>query len=280
MKMEKKVYKYIAGICFALLALSYLNSSLHYSFSIWGLLQNLGIIIITIIIFAPKFKKNRILLEIGVGLALVVQIYNFIGVIYIFKTYQYDYDYDYAIISLICSIVGNIINIIYWLLFLVGNWVKRDLKIFFLTAGIAEAICFGMDIAVICSGTSLQNFNLSTLNSLFKSVGAIMLSLSLEKEQAIVRIEKQQTPRKSAEDIIKSLVELKELLGNGIITKEEFEDKKRRLFSESNELMEKKQEKNNESLYINQLRELKSLFDDGVLTEEEFTNEKKKILSK
>ena len=205
--MEKKtLFRYIAGGIFAVSALF----QLWYTVRFFTVL-NLFYFIALLLIVAGLFIKNTLISAVGSGLYTVLALYSSIS------------GYNGW------SLLHNISNILFWLMLfvsLVGN--IRAL------GGVAAGIGIFrfLNYVSICDSLSRLPF-IAVSNLLLPAAGALIMCFPIETVSAKVALNATRTTSSinanTAENIIERLERLKKLLDSGVITEEEFEEKKKNI---------------------------------------------------
>ena len=224
MEKNNSSLRYVAGACFGIDAILMIinlvqNAQNGYSFNAWELLTVVGAVLIAIAMFA----SIPMLIAVGGGVSAVSSAIAFI----IYLGYMDYLPKRYFIVALIPLVV--------WILIIVSGVNKKSGKTLAMIAGALSALRF----FVIIFGDKLDygSFGLNArgfLSYLVIIVGTFMIGLASESllsdEKAVVKTSVNAgTNATSAESQVERLTKLKTLLDSGVISQEEFDEKKRQI---------------------------------------------------
>lgn len=224
MEKNNSSLRYVAGACFGIDAILIIinlvqNARNGYSFNAWTLLTVVGAVLIAIAMFA----SIPMLIAVGGGVSAVSSAIGFI----IYLGYMDYLPKRYFIDALIPLVV--------WILIIVSGVNKKSGKTLAMIAGALSALRF----FVIIFGNKLDygSFGLNArgfLSYLVIIVGTFMIGLASESllsdEKAVVKTSVNAgTNATSAESQVERLTKLKTLLDSGVISQEEFDEKKRQI---------------------------------------------------
>lgn len=218
--MENKKLKYITAICFVALAVLY--TFFDGYFRLWNLLSVIGCIFIVIALLTSVPVLSAVGFAVWVINMLIICIDNFNAII---KGYL-------SLDTLLIMIIGIVSPV---LLMIASIQTKYAITYGFV-AGILVIVRFVINLI----GSKASGYNLIisyVLDELFLVVGGILLGFTYKKLSERVAINKVVTvqnsdtiTQKSFEDSnAEKLMHLKSFLDKGIITQEEFDEKKKQL---------------------------------------------------
>lgn len=229
MIMEKKnnSLRYVAGACFGIRALIYINSIVRnmqdgYGLSPWAFISIVGCALIAVSMFASV----DILTSAGGGILAVVAarwlILDFGSYAFYLKRY----------------LIADLIWLVVCILFVVIGLNRKNAKTICIVAGALLAVGF----LVVIFGNKIYwgTFDLifdELLRYIVRIVGTIMIGLALDIDDAQDSRNKTVSSsgihsRTSAESQMDRLAKLKDLLDNGVISQEEFDAKKKQILGQ------------------------------------------------
>lgn len=229
MIMEKKnnSLRYVAGACFGIRALIYINSIVRnmqdgYGLSPWAFISIVGCALIAVSMFASV----DILTSAGGGILAVVAarwlILDFGSYGFYLKRY----------------LIADLIWLVVCILFVVIGLNRKNAKTICIVAGALLAVGF----LVVIFGNKIYwgTFDLifdELLRYIVRIVGTIMIGLALDIDDAQDSRNKTVSSsgihsRTSAESQMDRLAKLKDLLDNGVISQEEFDAKKKQILGQ------------------------------------------------
>lgn len=237
MEKNNSSLRYVAGACFgiyAILIIIYLvqNAQNGYSFNAWALLTLVGAVLIAIAMFA--------------SIPMLIAVGGFVSAVYSARTLGGYVSAFYSARALISSLgymdfflnryfINELILLVVWILIIVSGVNKKSGKTLAMIAGALSALRF----FVIIFGNKLDygSFGLNAigfLSYLVIIVGTFMIGLASESllsdEKAVVKASVNAgTNATSAESQVERLTKLKTLLDSGVISQEEFDEKKKQI---------------------------------------------------
>lgn len=238
MIMEKKnnSLRYVAGACFGIRALIYINSVVRnmqdgYRLSPWTLISIVGCALIAVSMFASVDILTSVgggILAVGAARRLILDFGRFLD----FGRYGF-YPKRYLIADFIWLVVC--------ILFVVIGLNRKNAKTICIVAGALLAVGFLVVIfGALCDKIYYDFFPLGFiefLRNVIEIVGTIMMGLALNIDDAQDSSSKtastsgihSRTPTESQMD---RLAKLKDLLDNGVISQEEFDSKKKQILGQ------------------------------------------------
>lgn len=221
MKENNNTFKYIAGACFAVLVVLSVISMIQNGFYFWNLFSMIGAALIAVSMFVSVPALTAIGSALyGVGAIRTLILY--------FGYMQYS---SFPKMTFIPAILFLVI----WVLLLIASLNPKLTKKLGIAAGIIAAVrfLFSLISSLIVNGSlGLITFT-GFLSPLALIVGALMIGLSATdnaaKEISATAASKATLVEKNSETQIDRLTKLKSLLDNGVITQEEFDQKKKQI---------------------------------------------------
>lgn len=221
MKDNNNTFKYIAGACFAVLVVLSVISMIQNGFYFWNLFPMIGAALIAV----SMFVSVPALTAIGSALYGVGAIRTLI----LYFGYLQDSWFPKMII------IPAILFLVIWVLLLIASLNPKLTKKLGIAAGIIAAVRFLFSLIsnlIVNGSLGLITFT-GFLSHLALIVGALMIGLSATnnaaKEISATAASKATLVEKNSETQIDRLTKLKSLLDNGVITQEEFDQKKKQI---------------------------------------------------
>lgn len=206
--MVNKTLQYITTICFALIAVKAIIDCFG-NFSLGGLVYAVGSVLVVIAILNVTTKLSTV----GFGVIAISVLYSLVLNLKTLMLFEPSF----------LLLFVYIVDLIVYIFLMIAGIYPKSAK----TLGIISAILAIIDLALmVISNSVVEGFQFVTTTILSKVlliVGAILLGLtydSISKMKAQEKLESNKTER---------LIYLKSLLDKGIITKEEFDAKKKQL---------------------------------------------------
>jgi len=204
---NKKVFQYIAGACFALVAVLGLVSAFtsRYGFYFRSAIAPIAFLIVAIGLFLNK----PIIATVGSGIVTIYTLYNF------------------------TTMLGRASGMYYvYMVFIIASYALLTMTTLLhnssMTTAIISAVARMIYLAIIAimgGGTSGVN----VITALLYAVGVIMIGLAFSTQKKNVAPVSNAPIRSQSSNSIEQITKLKGLLDKGIITKEEFEAKKKEI---------------------------------------------------
>ena len=216
MKDNKNTFKYIAGACFAVLVVLSGISMILNGFYFWNLFPLIGAALIAV----SMFVSVPALTAIGSALYGVGAIRTLI----LYIGYLQDSRFPKRFF------IPAILFLVMWVLLLVAGINPKSTKKLGIAAGIIATVRFLFSLIsnLIASGSLGLTFT-----DLALIVGALMIGLSASdntgKEIPAIATSKTAVVEKNSENQIDRLTKLKSLLDSGVLTQEEFDQKKKQI---------------------------------------------------
>lgn len=213
MKENNNTFKYIAGACFAVLVVLSVIFKIQNGYYFWGPFLMIGYALIAV----SMFVSVPALTAIGSALEGVCAIHMLIS----YFGYLQDPWFPKGFF------ISPILYLVIWVLLLVASLNPKLTKKLGIAAGIIAAVWSLFESVSL--GLTLTEF----LDYLALIVGTLMIGLSATdnavKEISATTASKATLVEKNSETQIDRLIKLKSLLNNGVITQEEFDQKKKQI---------------------------------------------------
>ncbi len=220
MKENNNTFKYLAGACFAVLVVLSVISMIQNGFYFWNLFSMIGAALIAVSMFVSVPALTAIGSALyGVGAIRTLILY-----------------FGYLQVSGFPKgvFIPAILFLVIWVLLLIASLNPKLTKKLGIAAGIIAAVRFLFSLIsnLIVYGSLGLTFT-GFLSYLALIVGALMIGLSATdnaaKEISATAASKATLVEKNSETQIDRLTKLKSLLDNGVITQEEFDQKKKQI---------------------------------------------------
>ena len=226
---NKNILRYIAGGCFAVYALIYI-STLVRSFNIWNLLLFIAVAIIAVGILI----KVPILVTVGSVLRIILALRSVIMYATVINSYKYDYGMDDVIMLYKRIQLRSIVVALFFMVLLLVSILPNLSKVLGFVAGGLGVVQL---VLPIVQSTPINA--LSIIQYVLFIVGAILFGLYMDgnqattipKPKAVASTSAISSTQVAASNKIERLIKLKELLDKGIISQEEFDEKKKQILS-------------------------------------------------
>ena len=229
MDIEKnKLFRYIAGGCFAGAAIYVLVDLIKYGFFFWSLIALAGYALISVSMFASV----PILTSAGAGIHAILVLRNLISHIGLIIDYGFDG------LSDIYMIFSYILSLAYFAILIIAGINKKSAKQFGSIAGGVELLRFIFSLfrRIVLYGKALTFLN--CLSWAFTIIGAAMVGMALENmptkpiAASAPTVTVEAHPSASMSSQFERLAKLKEFLDSGVISQEEFEAKKKEILNQ------------------------------------------------
>ncbi|MBQ2117822.1 MAG: SHOCT domain-containing protein [Clostridia bacterium] len=217
--MKGKILRCLAGACFALLAgleaFSLLTAYggfpfvIDFDFILNYIVFPAGLILIAIGLFA----NLPILSAVGCGVQIIRLGYDTVGSFLFFWTWSFS--------------ASNVLFLLSTILLMISALSRKNGKVF----GLLSGILFGISRLILILFLSVSNPVFFLLSTVVYTTGAILMGYAM-KERELSHISARHVPSGGAlavSDRIDQLTKLKNLLDQGILTQEEFEEKKEKI---------------------------------------------------
>ena len=234
----KKVLRFIAGGCFAVYSLIFLISQVNYivrlstagSLNLTSILPNLISLFAFVLITVGLFVDLNVLAAVGSGVMILTTAITLIG--YYFNMERMK-GYNDGVKLYAFLLIGSIIGLVYFIMLLLTSVLPRAAKVFGFVAGGVET--FLLILRLISTNLAPISYNaMSYFQCILLIAGAVLYGLSRTAKQKRPQYVPAGTYAAAAPNTLPpektaALIRLKESLDRGMISQQEYEERRRQI---------------------------------------------------